>query len=563
MKKSKLLSITFSFLLLASCAKQSTPMGGPRDEDPPILLESNPETQSLNIKPKEITLTFDEFIKLENASKGIVITPRINTDEVEFTALKNIVTIKLNQELEDSTTYVFNFQKSVVDISEENPAENLKLVFSTGDYIDSLSISGTVGNYFPSTKPDFNNVVVGIYPVGDTTDVFTAPPYYLSQADSAGNFSITNIKNGNYMAYALRDLNGTLKAEFKSEEYDFLLDTLVVDKNIKDIIFNLSKADLTPLRILRTGQFGKNFDIILNRAPIETKIENDKLGKDFFYNLSDNRIRIYSKTAIVDSIPFNLSLRDSVGFVQDSLIWAKFEESDRKPDKLQFTANSGKSFYNDLDIELRFTKPIQSINYDSLFIAYDTASVLPIKPSMLEFVDSTKMDLLKIRLAIPDSLKQEIFTIKASDSTFVDVENQQNDQILSANYRKLKRENLADEISGKILGGKPPFIIQLINSKNEVVKEQFLIDSDNYSFKLLEAGTYKIQVVEDLNGNKRWDPANYLQRKNAERVFYFKNEENTQELIIRSGWTRPEQNIQASPATGVLERPNSSVENRD
>jgi hypothetical protein len=562
-KKSKLLSITFSFLLLASCAKQSTPMGGPRDEDPPILLESNPETQSLNIKPKEITLTFDEFIKLENASKGIVITPRINTDEVEFTALKNIVTIKLNQELEDSTTYVFNFQKSVVDISEENPAENLKLVFSTGDYIDSLSISGTVGNYFPSTKPDFNNVVVGIYPVGDTTDVFTAPPYYLSQADSAGNFSITNIKNGNYMAYALRDLNGTLKAEFKSEEYDFLLDTLVVDKNIKDIIFNLSKADLTPLRILRTGQFGKNFDIILNRAPIETKIENDKLGKDFFYNLSDNRIRIYSKTAIVDSIPFNLSLRDSVGFVQDSLIWAKFEESDRKPDKLQFTANSGKSFYNDLDIELRFTKPIQSINYDSLFIAYDTASVLPIKPSMLEFVDSTKMDLLKIRLAIPDSLKQEIFTIKASDSTFVDVENQQNDQILSANYRKLKRENLADEISGKILGGKPPFIIQLINSKNEVVKEQFLIDSDNYSFKLLEAGTYKIQVVEDLNGNKRWDPANYLQRKNAERVFYFKNEENTQELIIRSGWTRPEQNIQASPATGVLERPNSSVENRD
>ncbi|WP_332912175.1 Ig-like domain-containing domain [Algoriphagus boritolerans] len=140
------------------------------------------------------------------------------------------MTIKLNQELEDSTTYVFNFQKSIVDISEENPAENLKLVFSTGNSIDSLGISGTVGYYFPPSKPDFSNIIVGIYPLGDTTDVFTAPPYYLSQPDTTGNFNITNIKSGNYLAYAWKDLNGTLKAEFKSEEYDFILDTLVIEK---------------------------------------------------------------------------------------------------------------------------------------------------------------------------------------------------------------------------------------------------------------------------------------------------------------------------------------------
>ncbi|WP_332912174.1 Ig-like domain-containing protein [Algoriphagus boritolerans] len=65
-------------------------MGGPRDEDPPVLLESSPVTQSLNVKPEEITLTFDEYVKLENPSKGIVITPRINNDEVEFSALKKI-----------------------------------------------------------------------------------------------------------------------------------------------------------------------------------------------------------------------------------------------------------------------------------------------------------------------------------------------------------------------------------------------------------------------------------------------------------------------------------------
>ena len=249
MNKLRLLIYGLLFLFFASCAKQSTPTGGPRDEDPPVLQESNPTPESLNATPEIITLTFDEYIKLDNPSKGIVITPRINKDEVEITALKNIVTIKLNQELEDSTTYVFDFQKSVVDISEENPAENLKLVFSTGNSIDSLKISCKVNFYFPPAKPDYEGVLVGIYPLGDTTDVLTAPPYYLSQVDTAGHFAITNIKNGQYLAYAWKDANGTLKAEHKSEEYDFVLDTLLLEQNIENVFFNLSKADITPIRI--------------------------------------------------------------------------------------------------------------------------------------------------------------------------------------------------------------------------------------------------------------------------------------------------------------------------
>jgi len=538
-------------------------MGGPRDKDPPILLESTPADQSLNTKPKEIILTFDEYVKLENATKGIVITPRINKDEVAFTALKNVVTIKLNQELEDSTTYVFNFQKSIVDISEQNPAENLKLVFSTGNSIDSLSVSGKIKYTFPPSKPDYTNIVVGIYPLGDTTDVFTAPPYYLSQVDTTGSFSITNIKDGKYLAYAWKDANGTLKAESKSEEYDFILDTLVLNKNIENVQFNLSKGDLTPIRILRTGQFGKNFDIVLNRTPVETVLENEELGKEYFYSFSDNRIRIYPKSSKTDSIQFKINVVDSVGFHKDSLIWAKFPESERKPDKLQVSANSGKSFYQKLDIELKFNKPIQSINYDSLYLSYDTASRIVITKQMTAFEDSSKMDLLRIQLTIPDSISKDVFTIKASDSTFLDIENQYNEAVLSANYRKLKRDNLADEISGSILNATPPFIIQLLNSKDELVKEQFSQTSNNYSFKLLEPGTFKIRVIEDTNGNKRWDPANFLQKRNAERVFYFLNAEDEKNIVIRSGWSLTEQDIEATPPTGLDKKSENPVENPD
>lgn len=563
MTRFKLLLFFTGLILASSCAKQSTPMGGPRDEDPPVLLESNPTNQALNVSPELLTLTFNEYIKLENPSKGIIITPRINKDEVEFSALKNIVSIKLNQALEDSTTYVFNFQKSVVDISEENPAENLKLVFSTGETIDSLSLSGQINFHFPPNRPDFTNIVVGIYPLGDTTDVFTAPPYYLSQVDSTGNFSITNIKDGNYLAYAWKDTNGTLKAEFKSEEYDFLVDTLTIKENIENLQFNLSKADLTPIRILRTGQFGKNFDVVLNKTPVETVLKNEDLGEEYFYSFSENRIRIYPLSTKSDSVPFNLSIMDSVGFVKDSLIWAKFPESDRKPEKLFVSANSGKSFYQNLAMELSFTKPLKSINLDSLYLRYDTASMIPITPQMLAFEDSTTRNKLKISLTIPDSISREIFTLKASDSTFWDVEGQTNEATLSANYKKLKRDNLADGISGKITGASPPYVIQLLNSKGELVREQFLTNSNEYSFTLLEAGTFGIRVIEDTNGNKRWDPSNFTQKRPAERVFYFLNSENIPELLIRSGWTLDEQNIQAKPASGLSIPPKSPVEKPD
>jgi uncharacterized protein (DUF2141 family) len=567
-RKLKLLIYGLLGLILASCAKQSTPQGGPRDEDAPVLLESNPINQSLNSKPEQITITFDEYIQLENPSKGIVITPRINKDEVEFSALKNVVTIKLNQELEDSTTYVFNFQKSVIDISEKNPAEGLKLVFSTGNSIDSISLSGKVNFYFPEARANFKEVLVGIYPVGDTTDVFTAQPYYLSQVDTAGRFTITNIKNGKYLAYAWRDVNGTLKAESKSEDYDFVLDTLDLNENISDITFNLSKGDLNPIRILRSSNLGRNFDIVVNRGPIETELENERLGTDFFYTNLENRIRLYPTSPQTDSIPFKISLKDSVGFTKDSLIWAKFPESDRKPEKLTMTANSGKNFYQNLDIELKFNKPIQSVRTDSLYVSYDTASVIPITEAMMSFPDPKKKDVLKISLTVPDSITNEIFTVKAADSTFLDIENQFNEAVLTANYRKLKREGLADEISGKIIDATPPFIVQLLDSKNELVREQFLENSNVFSFKLVEPGTFKIRVIEDLNGNKRWDPANYTQRKLAERVFYFTNPEQKQTLIIRSGWSLQDQNISTSTPTGLskalktdVEKPANHVDN--
>src|SRR5690606_41882972 len=133
---------------------------------------------------------FNEYIKTDNPTSQIVTIHKISYEKGVLTALKNRLLIKLNQELEDSTTYVFNFQKSIKDITESNPANQLKLVFSTGNEIDSLKFSGSISYIFP--QKEIGDVLVGLYHLNDTTVLFTVSQYYIAQAALAVRLFIFN-----------------------------------------------------------------------------------------------------------------------------------------------------------------------------------------------------------------------------------------------------------------------------------------------------------------------------------------------------------------------------------
>ncbi len=545
-----------SIILIAwfSCAKQSSPMGGPKDEDPPILLATNPENNSINTKPREINLTFNEYVALDNPTKQIIITPRVKVDEVEFLAIKNRINIKLNQELEDETTYVFNFQKSLQDITEKTPAENLKLVFSTGTVIDSLSISGKIAYILPPKEDKLEDILVGLYPDNDTTDLFTAPPYYISQADTAGNFSITNIKSGIFRMYAWHDENNSLKAEYRNEAYGFYPESVNITENISGIHINLFKGDLSDLKINRSSTSGTNYDIVLSKSPLTYEVKHDDIGTNMFYRLDDKTIRIYHKTIKNDSTAVKLLLRDSVGLSVDTTLYAKFEPSDRKSEDLETSVNSGLSFLNSIKSEWKFNKPVDYINFDSLFIKYDTAAIIPIKVENIHFSDSSKRTTLIMDLFIPDSLTFEIYTIYAGDSSIRDVEGVFNKEPIKANYKKLKQDRLADGVSGKVHTEELPILLQLINDKNELIKELYLEEKNTYQFSKIEAGDYKIRAIIDRNENKRWDPGNYFENRQPEPIyFYYDREKETDEFILKGGWLLNEVDIYPRPETGLYQ----------
>lgn len=531
--------ITINLILtLFSCAKQSTPMGGPKDKEPPVLLSIYPENESTNTKPSTIELTFDEYIKAENANKQIIITPRINKQEMEVITNKNRVFIKLNQDLEDSTTYVFNFQKTIKDITEGNAPENLKLVFSTGPDIDSLTFSGKVDYLFIQREKLMKDVYVGLYQLNDTTDVLSAPPYYIGATDSLGNFKLTNIKEGKYLAYAWNDANNSLKAEEKQESYAFLKDTITIEKNIGGAQFYLSKADLSEFKVNRTTTVGSNFDIVLSKYPVEINIENEAFNKFLFYRQNEKTLRLYHTKLLNDSTSIRIQLKDSVGFQLDTTVYAKFIESTRKKENLEVKFEGKRNFVDVLETNLKFNKPIQQINFDSLIIKYDTASILQVDKNWIFLEDSTDRSTLTFKWTLPDSIANDSFTLYAGDSTFIDVESEFNQTKAEFIFKRLKKETLSDEVKVKVNTDQLPLIVQITDKKEEVIAERYLSQSNEAIFQNVEPGSYYIRAIVDKNKNKRWDTFNLRQLVYAEPVYYVENPnaENPKDVTVRGGW---------------------------
>ncbi|PIV92753.1 MAG: hypothetical protein COW44_13055, partial [Flavobacteriaceae bacterium CG17_big_fil_post_rev_8_21_14_2_50_33_15] len=206
---SNIILLVFIALVFINCANKGTPTGGKEDLIPPTIVKSEPENYSTNFKGKEIRVYFDEYIKIKDLQKQLIISPPMKT-QPEITPLggaSKYITIKIYDTLQPNTTYAFNFGNSISDNNEDNLFPYYRYVFSTGDYIDSLTVNGQIFDAL-KRKPD-TFVSVGLYEVDSTFSdsiIYKETPKYITNTlDSVSTFSIENIKAGTYMLYALKD----------------------------------------------------------------------------------------------------------------------------------------------------------------------------------------------------------------------------------------------------------------------------------------------------------------------------------------------------------------------
>ncbi|MCR9249039.1 MAG: Ig-like domain-containing protein [bacterium] len=565
------------YTLAASCAKQGTPTGGPKDTIPPNLLVSVPNDQTINFKGTDLYFEFDEKINADKLKQQLVITP---TSELEYsyTVKKNLLRIKLETPLEDSTTYNFNFSDGVGDITEKNPVINFKLAISTGPYIDSLSISGIISDLF--TGKPMKQAVVALYDVSDTTTIFDDKPKYFSTTDETGYYIIENIKNADYRIYSWIDENKSLTYQPKTEAFGFKSDTLKLTENIDSLNIPIQLIDLTPLKMSVAKPFGKYFDIRYSKYIDEYEIRtlsNNKSTPSSNVVRDNEYLRIYNdiKLSLRDSLGLVVTVRDSLDNMVSDTVYAKFIDSKKDPDEFNssYIPKTKTAIKDKLNLQYSFNKPVKTFNKDSIFINIDT--IITLQPvidtviwnynrtkvqltipidwtiindtiqsqnrqtalldsikiadslSLLPPVDTTSIDSTNIGFnkaptqltAGPYKIKPQQFFLDIKKSTFISLERDTLKRSL-VEYRQLDLEDLGT-INVQINTSIDNYIIQLITSKGENIQ---VIEETNakgyYNFKEIPPGKYGFRIILDSDRNSKWSFGNYYENIEPEIAIF-------------------------------------------
>ncbi len=339
LRNRKICLVILAFLIIASCAKVSSPAGGPRDEQPPRVLEIQPENKSVNFTDRSFRITFDEYFILDNIDQALLISPPLEKRPDIKTRGKTLV-VELDEEekLHDSMTYSFNFLNSIKDLNESNPLENFKYVFSTGRVIDSLSVTGSIYDAYNLEAGE--EILVLLHSALPDTMPRTSMPDYITRALDNGRFRIDNITAGEYKIYGLKDANNNKQYDLPTEAFAFLDSSIYVSAEnnfIPPLPDSLAAASDTT--IITAG------DSIMSTIAIDTlnleEAEDEQLNVDslkyeripgneieLFYFVAENKIQYLTGTSRslpyllqftfslpVDTASLNMQFADTVGGV--------------------------------------------------------------------------------------------------------------------------------------------------------------------------------------------------------------------------------------------------------
>jgi len=535
--KSTFIQAIIFYLILIGCASQTTPTGGPQDEIPPVLISSNPKNGQKNFKGKTLELDFDEDVRLKDPKEEILITPSAGKN-VKFTAKKNKIIIEPEEEWKDSTTYSLTFREGIQDLTEGNPAENLRLAFSTGNEIDSLSINGSVSEVFSEKIPE--KITVALYQA-DTFDIFNHTPTYLTKSDKKGKFSIQNLKAGTYYIYAFNDKNKNLKIESKTEKFGYLSKPIELLKNSDSLDINLITVDARPLAISSIRNTNKTTRVRFNKSIDSINVSGiTKEQAQYILDDQHSEIIFYQSFDTSDSLSTRIYAKDSVNQFIDSTFYIKYSttkmasESFTLSEKAYQYSIQHKTLYHTLS----FNKPLANINLDSIYIKLDSATTTSIKPSNLSIDSLYHTIILSAKIDKPaDTLSDGKLNkfkpyLQYGKGAFISVEQDSSKKI--SKTISFPQEDDTGLVTGKISTQEKNFEIQLTTFDNKIVEK--LINAKEINLQYLTPQDYRVRIIIDSNGNGKWDPGNFYKKIEPEKVVLYKSDEGKYTFPIRANW---------------------------
>lgn len=511
---------------MLSCAKRGSITGGLKDTLAPVLKYSSPKNMSTNFEAKEIILGFDEYVKLKNLNKQLIISPPMKHEPLILpTTPSKVITIKIRDTLQPNTTYSFNFGQSIADNNEGNAINQFKYIFSTGSYIDSLSINGQIKDAYEKNVDNFVSVM--LYEVNDTfkdSVIYKQSPRYITNTlDSLRTFKLENLKAGKYLLVALKDKGANNRYNPKDDKIGFLKHYITVPN---DTVFELDLFKETlPLKAFKPLQASGNRIYL----PYEGK-QNFKLSKP--------KIVLKHNNEILETIVTAFPKKDSLQ------VWYK----PVKADSLSIEVSKG-------NYDKKFSFKIKDQKKDTLYIKAVQNGVLNFRDrfTLESATPLVKFDKSKIKLVNKDSVAVDFTTeydefeqklyidfkkepIQKYNFTFLpgaltDFYEKTNDTLV----HKLTTKEYAD-YGNLVLNLKNvkrfPIIVEITNKKGDIVlADAYSEGNTKLTFDLLQPDLFTLRIIYDDNKNKMYDPGNFLNKKYAEEVFYYQKE-----IDVRTNW---------------------------
>ncbi len=561
---------------LTGCASVGSPGGGLYDETPPVLKNSEPAEGAINVKKKKITMHFDENIKLNNAQEKMTVSPPQEKAPIIMSNAKTL-TIELGDSLKPKTTYSIDLGDAVQDLNEGNPLEGLSLLFSTGDHIDSLQISGYLLN--AEDLEPITGAYVGIYREEDNQNdsiLLTQPFERAGKTDAYGYFKILGCAPGRYRMYGLTDGNTNYRYDLTTENIAFF-DTLITPSmdSMQVLMFSFNEGKLTryldncvrPDSVHINVRFATHMDSLPELTlllPDGTTLPGDSLLipeinptydtlsywiKDSIYYTQDTldlaMAYYYTDTAGIDVLrtdTFSLvkPIQRNVGKEQDKEDKKTAKKRKSRKDKaaqdsvpqIQITYMKMEQIAGrTLDIGRKpcfeVSAPLDSIHTDKFHLQYqkDTTWV----DMKFQWVADSLHPRRYTLLADPHYTPEFSYQFVVDSAAMHDIYGNP----ISKTVFKFKEKSTEDyaHLLFNIEGVNEPAIVQLLDSKDRPVQEA-KVAKNQARFVHVPAGTYYARMIIDSNQNGKFDAGNLFKRLQPEKVYYL-----NAQLQLRANWT--------------------------
>lgn len=572
-----------SMIFSHSCANTTTPpSGGPKDTIPPVITKLNPLPGTVNV-PRHKTklfLEFNEYVTVKDP-KSLFLSPPLEKSP-KFKLKGKGVLVSFESDLDSNKTYTLDVTNAIGDNNEGNMFPGYTLVFSTGDRIDSMMVTGIVQDC--NTLQPLKGATVMLYKDHADSAIFLKRPDAAVKTDDWGYFCLRNIQDTVYRMYAIIDENNNNLYEAESEKVAFI-DSLVKPVNVvNDTLPELQKYDMkdTVNCLARKNEY--ELSIFREKPSKQLIVNKERVGERTAY------ITFMAPYAQIDSIWIKGVPSDKLitqfNIMQDSLeIWVN--DPKEQPDTFYLNVKYMKTdtlgMLNSFTEELRLAKPKKGLaaktsrkdikkedttavftleakpetveqygfvfefKYPLVEDAFDSLTFRYLNPKQQEFKEkySVTQDSLNLRKYVVrpnvDLLPGYEYFLKVPHRKFKDINGFYNDstevKVTLPNDDKLSSISLVlSNVSNK-------YIVDLLNEKRDKVLRSYIIDKDStLPFPYLKAGKYSIRITEDVNRNGIVDTGNLLEKKQPEKVLFYKLEDGSF-LIDIPEMTELEQNI--------------------